>query len=141
MSSPLASIIIPCFNAGRWVAATLDSALAQTWSRCEVILIDDGSTDDSLAIARTFVPRGVQVISQPNRGASAARNHGLRAARGEFIQFLDADDLISPDKIAAQIELLRARPAGTVATCAWGRFQSDPAAAQFVDEAVFRDFA
>ncbi|MDB6115563.1 MAG: glycosyl transferase family 2, partial [Lacunisphaera sp.] len=99
------------------------------------------STDDSLAIARTFVPRGVQVISQPNRGASAARNHGLRVARGDFLQFLDADDLISPDKIAAQIELLRARPAETVATCAWGRFQSDPAAAQFVDEVVFRDFA
>ena len=141
MSPPLVSIIIPCFNAGRWVAATLESALAQTWPHCEIIVVDDGSTDDSLAIARTFAPRGVQVISQPNAGASAARNHGLRVARGDFIQFLDADDLISPDKIAAQVELLRARPPGTVATCAWGRFQSDPAAARFVDENVFRDFA
>jgi glycosyltransferase involved in cell wall biosynthesis len=141
MSPPLVSIIIPCFNSAAWLGDTLTSALAQTWANTEIIVINDGSTDGSLAVAQTFAARGVRVIDQPNAGASAARNHGLRLARGDFIQFLDADDLISRDKIAAQVALLGDRPAGTLATCAWGRFQSNAAAAQFVDDAVFRDFA
>jgi len=138
--TPLVSILIPCHNAARWLAATLESALAQTHPRCEVILIDDGSTDGSLALAQTFAPRGVRIASQPNRGAAAARNHALRLARGDFIQYLDADDLISPRKIGLQLPLLATRPANTLATCRWGRFETDPSAARFVDEAVFRDF-
>ncbi len=137
---PLISILIPCHNAERWLAETLESALAQTWAPTEIIVINDGSSDGSLAVAENFAARGVRVVDQPNAGASAARNHGLRLARGEFIQFLDADDLVSAGKISAQMELLRARPAGTMATCAWGRFQTDPASAQFIDTAVFRDF-
>jgi glycosyltransferase involved in cell wall biosynthesis len=140
MTAPLVSIIIPCYNAERWVAQTLESALAQTWSAKEIILVNDGSTDGSLAAARKFEARGVRVVDQPNRGASAARNHGVSLARGDFLQFLDADDLLSSGKIAAQLELLRNRPAGTLATCAWGRFTDDTATARFVDEAVFRDF-
>jgi len=140
MSVSLVSIIIPCHNAAPWLGATLASALGQTWPATDIIVINDGSTDGSLAVAREFEPRGVRVVDQPNRGASAARNHGLRLARGDFIQFLDADDLISPEKIGAQVELLRDRPSGTVATCAWGRFQDDPATTRFVDTAVFHDF-
>ena len=139
--TPLVSIIIPCHNAERWLAATLESALTQTWPHTEIIMVNDGSRDGSLAVAQRFAARGVRVIDQPNAGASAARNHGLRLAHGDLLQFLDADDLISAEKIGAQVELLRARPTGTVATCAWGRFQDDPATARFVDEAVFRDFA
>ncbi|HEX2852746.1 MAG TPA: glycosyltransferase family A protein [Opitutaceae bacterium] len=141
MSQPLVSILIPCFNAARWLPATLESALAQTWRQTEIIVVDDGSKDDSLAVARSFEARGVRVFSQANSGASAARNRAVREARGDFFQFLDADDLLSPGKIAAQTELLASRPAGTLASCAWGRFTDDPAAAQFVDTAVFRDFA
>ncbi len=141
MTSPLVSIIIPCYNAGPWLAATLESALAQTHAPTEILVIDDGSRDDSLAVARSFAPRGVRVVSQANAGASAARNHGLRLACGKFIQFLDADDQISPDKIAAQLAFLAPENADTLATCQWGRFQADPAAALFVDTAVFRDFA
>lgn len=140
MSAPLVSILVPCFDAARWLPATLESALAQTWPHTEIIVVDDGSQDDSLAIARSFEPRGVRVFSQRNAGASAARNQALREARGEFFQFLDADDLLSPQKISAQIRLLETRPAGTLASCTWGRFTDDPAAAHFVDEAVFRDF-
>jgi glycosyltransferase involved in cell wall biosynthesis len=138
--SALVSIIIPCYNAAPWLPATLASALAQTWREKEIILVDDGSRDASLEIARSFEARGVRIVSQANAGASAARNHGLRLARGDFIQWLDADDLISADKVAAQIAFLRDRSAGTLATCAWGRFETDPAAARFVDTAVFRDF-
>jgi glycosyltransferase involved in cell wall biosynthesis len=138
--TPLVSIIIPCYNAAPWLAQTLESALAQTWQHVEIIVIDDGSRDNSAAIARGFKSRGVHVVTQPNAGASAARNHGLRLARGEFLQFLDADDLITPQKISAQVTLLSTRPRESVGSCAWGRFTTDPATAAFVDHAVFRDF-
>src|SRR5690606_5350603 len=121
----LVSIIIPCYNAARWLPATLESALTQTWPATEIIVVDDGSSDDSLAIARGFAPRGVKVISQTNRGASAARNRGLAEARGDFIQYLDADDLLSPRKIELQLARLASAPADAVATCRWGRFEQD----------------
>src|ERR1019366_7971915 len=136
MPTPLVSILIPCYNGAPWLAATLESALTQTWRNTEVILVDDGSTDDSRAIAQGFAPRGVQLIAQPNAGDSAARNRALRAARGDYFQFLDADDLLSPGKLAAQLDLLAYREPGTVASCAWGRFTTDPAGAHFVDRPV-----
>ena len=139
--TPLVSIIIPCHNAAPWLEATLESALGQTWAHREIILVNDGSTDGSADLARRFTPRGVRVIDQPNRGAGAARNRGRSVASGDFLQFVDADDLLSAGKIAAQITLLAARPPGTVASCAWGRFTTDPADARFVDDAVNRDFS
>lgn len=140
MPPPLVSLLIPCHNAAPWLAATLESALAQTWAHKEIILVDDGSTDGSLALAQGFAARGVRIFSQPNAGASAARNRALREARGDYFQFLDADDLLAPGKLTAQLALLATRPPDTVASCAWGRFTTDPAAARFVDEVVFRDF-
>jgi len=141
--TPLVSILTPCYNAARWLAATLESALAQTWPHTEVIVVDDGSRDDSLALARSFESRGVRVIAQPNRGASAARNAALAAARGEFIQFLDADDLLAPEKIAAQVAALAAAPAnaGALASGPWGSFTGDPALARFQPEPVWADLA
>ncbi len=139
--NPLVSIVIPCHNAAPWLAETLESALAQTWSEKEVIVIDDGSTDESLAIARRFEARGVRCLAQPNRGASAARNRGIRESHGDFLQFLDADDLLSPEKIERQVLLLAQAGGNRVASCAWGRFDRDPAEARFVDDLVFRDFA
>ena len=138
---PLVSIIVPCYNAARWLPATLESALAQTWPHVEIIVVDDGSTDDSLTVARSFSGRGVRVELIPNSGAAAARNRGLALARGDFLQFLDADDLLAPDKLEKQ--LARLLPAGStaVATCAWARFRSDPAQACFVPEPLWQDFA
>ncbi len=136
---PLVSIIIPCHNAAPWLRATLESALAQTWQDIEVIVVDDGSTDDSAAIARSFAPRGVHVQTQPNRGASAARNHGLKLARGEFVQFLDADDLLTPDKIAVQVERLQRDGMDCVATCRWARFVDDPGHPVIFESEVFQD--
>jgi glycosyltransferase involved in cell wall biosynthesis len=141
MSAPLVSILIPCYNAASYLAETLESALAQTWPSCEIIVVDDGSTDGSLDVARKFEGRGVRVFTQSNAGAAAARNRALRESRGEFLQYLDADDLISPAKVERQLALLAARPANTLATCAWGRFRTDPRDAAFVDHAVFRDLA
>lgn len=140
-SDPLVSIVIPCYNAGRWVAAAIESCLAQTWTEREIILVNDGSRDDSLAIVRPFETRGVQVLDQPNAGASAARNTGLRAARGEFIQFLDADDLLAPDKIAHQLALFAARPAAQLCSGEWARFDTEPAGATFAPQPNGRDLA
>ena len=139
MSSPLISIVIPCYNAEQWLPAALESALAQTWPHKEIIVVNDGSGDGSLAAARAFESRGVQVIDQPNRGASAARNAGLRAARGSFIQFLDADDLLAPDKIEHQIGAAAARSADVLYAGAWVRFEGDPARAVFTPQPNWRD--
>jgi GT2 family glycosyltransferase len=136
----LVSIIIPCYNAAQWLPQTLESALEQTWENYEIILVDDGSTDDSVAVARQFEERGVRVIEQQNRGASAARNCGLEHASGDFIQYLDADDLLSSDKITRQMEALNDAPEGSLATCAWGRFVDDPETAQFHREPLWADF-
>src|SRR5438132_1122109 len=94
----LVSILIPVYNAEAFVAEAIQSALDQTWPAKEVIAVDDGSTDRSPEILEGFGGR-VKIIEQENRGASAARNRALNQAQGEFIQFLDADDLLSPDKL------------------------------------------
>jgi glycosyltransferase involved in cell wall biosynthesis len=135
---PLVSILIPCFNAAPWLAVTLESARAQTHRAVEIIVIDDGSTDNSVAIASGFSTDGVQVICQSNRGASAARNRGLQQARGDFIQFLDADDLLAPDKIERQLLALGSRT-DLLAAGPWGRFHGSPADAVFQPEENWRD--
>jgi len=102
--TPLVSIIIPCYNAERYVGEAIESALAQTYPNKEVILIDDGSTDGSLDVIRSF-GEAIRWETGPNRGGSAARNRGLALARGELIQFLDADDLLHPQKLERQVRL------------------------------------
>lgn len=102
----LVSILIPCYNSERWIAETLESAIAQTWQNKEIIVVDDGSTDNSLEVAKRFESPFVKVIHQENRGAGAARNRALKEAQGDFIQYLDADDLLSPDKIESQVKIL-----------------------------------
>jgi glycosyltransferase involved in cell wall biosynthesis len=136
---PLVSILIPFHNAAPWLAETLGSALAQTWPRKEIIVVNDGSTDNSLAIARSFESRGVTILDQHNQGAAAARNTALRAARGEWLQFLDADDLLAPDKIAAQLALAE-KTGPDFALCArWSRFTRSPADADFTPQPLCAD--
>ncbi|MFR5795745.1 MAG: glycosyltransferase family 2 protein [Christensenellales bacterium] len=93
------SVILPCYNAGAYLSACLNSLLAQSMRDFEVIFVDDGSRDDSLALARRYAERDVRihVFSQENQGVSAARNLGLAHARGEWITFVDGDDLLPPD--------------------------------------------
>ena len=100
------SVVIPAYNAERWIDAALKSVLNQTGPKLEVLVIDDGSTDATAQIAGRH--RGVTLLRQPNQGQAAARNAGIRCARGELIAFLDADDLWLPGKLSAQYELLRA---------------------------------
>jgi glycosyltransferase involved in cell wall biosynthesis len=109
----LVSIIIPCYNAERWVGEAIQSCLDQTYRPIEIIVVDDGSTDQSrqivLAIATNAnVP--VKLIKGTHKGACAARNHGLAIAAGEYVQFLDADDLMSPRKIELQVTVASQNP-------------------------------
>lgn len=107
--SDLVSVIIPAHNAGRFLEATLDSALRQTHGALEVIVINDGSSDDTLGIANraAALHRRVRVLNlRSNGGPARARNAGIEAARGRYIAFLDSDDLWMPEKIARQLSLL-----------------------------------
>jgi glycosyltransferase involved in cell wall biosynthesis len=103
---PLVSILIPAYNAEATIAETLQSAIAQTWARKEIIVVDDGSQDGTLAEARKFESKGVSIVSVENQGAAAARNHAYSLCQGEYIQWLDADDLLAPDKIEKQLAAL-----------------------------------
>lgn len=100
---PLVSVLIPAYNCEKWVGQAIQSATSQTWPHKEIIVVDDGSRDRTLEAARKFESKYVKVISQKNRGASAARNHALSHAQGDFIQWLDADDLLAADKIECQL--------------------------------------
>ncbi|KQC02425.1 glycosyltransferase family 2 protein [Pedobacter sp. Hv1] len=116
VQQPLVSIIIPVYNKAEYIEQTIQSALNQTWTNIEIIIVDDESTDNSLAIAKKYENETIHIFNQPNNGASSARNLGLKKAKGDYIQFLDADDLISPDKIESQLKSLE-NTIDTVATC------------------------
>jgi glycosyltransferase involved in cell wall biosynthesis len=140
--TPLVSILIPAYNAGPWIADTLRSALAQTWPRKEIIVVDDGSTDTTLAVAHGFASKEVSVVTQTNQGAAAARNKAFSLCQGEYIQWLDADDLLSPDKVAKQIQ---AREQGcterTLLSCGWGHFIYRPRCAEFIPTSLWCDLS
>lgn len=122
MSKPLVSIIIPVYNAGKYLDATIQCAIEQTWSNKEIIIIDDGSTDNSLSIAKQYQSLPfVHVFTQKNKGSGATRNKGIAKAKGEYIQFLDADDLLSANKIESQIKLLIPNN-GKIAICSTVHF-------------------
>ena len=140
--SALVSVLIPAFNAQRWIGSAIECALDQSWPHKEVIVVDDASTDDTLAVARSFAGRGVQVISQARRGAAAARNTALRSAQGSYVQYLDADDLIHPDKLSLQLRGVEAgHRSRTLLTSAWGRFFDRVDHARFVPDFCGQDLA
>ena len=117
---PRVSIVIPCFNAAATLGATIASGLAQGQSDVEIVVVDDGSNDSSLAVARAFEP-AVKVLTGPNRGVSAARNRGIAETSGEWIVFLDADDLLAPGTIAARLARAEKNDADVV-VCDWREF-------------------
>src|SRR5262245_18196033 len=106
MSPPKVSVLIPCYNAERYIGATLEYVFGQSWPVIEVIVVDDGSDDGSVSEVQKFRSAGVMLVSQANRGASAARNRAYQISSGAFIQFLDADDIIQSDKIERQMRRL-----------------------------------
>lgn len=118
MNTPRVSIIIPAYNAGKYVKEAVDSALAQTYKDIEVIVVDDGSTDGTRKILEPYISGGkIKYLRQANKGLSGARNMGIRNAKGEYIALLDADDAFSPEKIEKQVAHLKANPACDVSYC------------------------
>lgn len=140
--TPLVSILIPAYRAERWIGETLKSALSQTWPRKEIILVDDGSPDGTLNAARGFQGPHVQVVTQENQGASAARNHAYSLAQGEFIQWLDADDILATDKIERQMRVALADGDPRILySGAWGWFLENIEKADFDRTALWVDLS
>jgi len=106
----MVSIVIPLYNKEHSIATTLQTVLTQTWQDLEIIIVDDGSTDNSLSIVRCFADERIHIFQQANAGVSAARNRGIKEAHGELIAFLDADDEWKPDYLATQMELVEKYP-------------------------------
>lgn len=105
----MVSILIPALNAGQWIRQSIDSALAQTYPRVEVLVVDDGSTDDTLDILRSYGTR-IRVFAGPHAGGNPARNRLLELASGEWLQYLDADDYLLPHKISSQMQHVKDHP-------------------------------
>src|SRR5438128_5948995 len=137
--APLVSILIPAYNAEKWIGDTLSSALKQTWPKKEIIVVDDGSGDDTFLVARRFESPSVKVITQPNQGAAAARNKAFSLCQGDYIQWLDADDLLGPEKIARQMEVAASAGKRILLSSAWGCFRYRPGKARFIPTALWRD--
>ena len=114
---PIVSIIIPTHNCRRWLGEAIDSALMQTYPNCEVIVVDDGSTDGTYEWVQQQYGDCIRYHWQPNGGVARARNTGLRLAQGEYIQWLDADDWIAPEKIATHVAYLERHPECAAVYC------------------------
>jgi glycosyltransferase involved in cell wall biosynthesis len=139
---PLVSILIPAYNAELLIADTLRSATSQTWPRTEIIVVDDGSKDRTTAVAQQFESQGVRVVTQPNQGAAAARNNAFSQSSGDYIQWLDADDLLAPDKIARQMALVQqGLSTSFLLSSPWARFMHRPHRAQFTSSPLWCDLS
>ena len=124
---PRVSVLVPCYNAGAYLAQALQSLLAQTYQDFEILVVDDGSTDDSAAVAKSFF--SVRYLYKSHSGISATRNLALKEARGELVAFLDADDLWLPEKLQKQVSYLDENPdCQLVYTLAKNFFSGDPEA-------------
>lgn len=133
------SVIVPCYNAAAWIGEALRSVYAQQWPALEVVVVDDGSSDDSVALVEREFPQA-KVLRQQNGGAAAARNAGIRVASGQWVAFIDADDYWLPGKLEAQMTLLAACPEAGVACTSWVFWTSaEPAPSAQLLEALRKD--
>jgi len=139
---PLVSILIPAYNAEQWIANCLRCAIEQTWPNKEIIVVDDGSKDETLAMARKFESGTLKVLTQENQGAAATRNKAFSVSQGDYVQWLDADDLMAPDKTSKQMEIVE-RGCGkrTLISGAWGYFMHRPNRAVFQRGPLWQDLS
>ncbi|MGA9630729.1 MAG: glycosyltransferase family 2 protein [Candidatus Acidiferrales bacterium] len=136
------SILIPAYNAEASIASTLQSAICQTWQRKEIIVVDDGSRDRTADIARQFASREVAIFTVANQGAAAARNHALKLCQGNYLQWLDADDLLGPDKIERQLSALQEGDGErTLLSGSWAYFYYRANRAKFVPTSLWCDLS
>ena len=139
---PLVSILIPAYNSEGWIADTIQSALQQTWPRKEIIVVDDGSRDCTADVARQFASKEVLVVTKQNEGAAATRNHALSLSQGDYIQWLDADDLLSADKIECQLAALGDTDSRRILLSSpWGYFNYRTSRARFIANSLWHDLS
>jgi glycosyltransferase involved in cell wall biosynthesis len=139
---PLVSILIPAYNSEEWISETIQSAIRQTWQRKEIIVVDDGSSDGTAKVAQRFASKEVTVVSKENQGAAAARNHALQLSNGDYIQWLDADDLLAPDKIERQLATLGDLAGKRILLSSpWGYFNYRACRARFVATSLWQDLS
>jgi len=139
---PLVSILIPAHNAEAWIGDSIKSAIAQTWHHKEVIVVDDGSTDKTLTTAQQFESNEVRVVTQPNQGAAVARNTAFSVAQGDYIQWLDADDILDPRKIESQVQKIKNGLSDrTLLSGAWAYFIYRPSKARFIPTLLWHDLS
>lgn len=137
--NPLVSIITPCYNCGRFIESTIQSVLNQTYDNFEFIIVNDGSTDNSEEKILHFRDDRIRYFSQSNRGQGAANNFGTARAKGAYIKFFDADDLMNNKHIEAQIKKM-GNGKKSIVSCSWGAFYNDdPDAALFNPSPSWRD--
>jgi glycosyltransferase involved in cell wall biosynthesis len=137
---PLVSIVVPAYNAERWIMGAIESCLVQTWAKKEIVIVDDGSKDNTLGVARRYESKLVKVLTQENKGAAAARNRGLAVAQGDYIQWLDADDLLHPDKISQQLKKReKLNDSRILYSSAFGKFYYDAQKAKVVENSLSQD--
>jgi glycosyltransferase involved in cell wall biosynthesis len=137
---PLVSILIPAYNAENWIAYSLQSAAGQTWPRTEVIVVDDGSRDGTAEVVRRSAAKNVKLVSTENQGLSAAVNTAYKHCQGDYIQELDSDDILAPDKIERQLAALQESDTQrTLLSGPWAAFHYRTRRAQFVRNALWED--
>lgn len=137
---PLVSILIPAYNAEDTIACTLESAIAQTWQRKEIIVVDDGSTDRTAEVVQQF--KDVKLVSTENQGLSGAENNVFAPSQGDYIQYLDADDLLAPDKIERQLAALRECDSRRILLSSpWASFYYRIRGARFVPNSLWQDLS
>src|SRR4028118_1349040 len=117
-STPQVSVIIPAYNGDRYIAQAVESVISQTYKNWEIIVVDDGSTDDTRQALQPYFDR-IRYVYQENQGVAAARNRGIQESRGELIAFLDQDDFFLSDKLAGQVALFDAQPSLGIVNSGW----------------------
>ncbi|MDD3603500.1 MAG: glycosyltransferase family 2 protein [Sulfurovum sp.] len=142
--SPLVSVLIPLYNAEQYLSECLDSVINQTYKNIEIIIVNDGSTDNSLSIAESYAKQYscIKVYSQENSGASSARNKAFSFSKGDYIQYFDADDIMDKNKIALQIDALRELyfDPGTASICKWAKFHLTVNNAIFIQNITYKNY-
>ena len=136
----LVSILIPCYNSERFILDSINSLLKQDYENIEIIIVDDGSTDESLRIAESINDIRVHVYSQSNSGACVARNFAFEKCHGDYIMYFDADDLINKSYVSSLVKCLRDANDLSIATGEWDRFRTDLSEASFRKLSVYKDY-
>jgi glycosyltransferase involved in cell wall biosynthesis len=133
---PIVSIVTPLYNKAAYITETIQSVLSQTYSDWEMLIVDNGSTDGSWEKAQAFEDSRIRLLQSPKQGPGAARNYGLDFAQGEWIQFLDADDLLESDHLEQQLAVARQNPQAEIVACYWQEFADENPAEKVLREPV-----